>query len=63
MNAEVTDDKGNVIKLHNPVVKKVRKIKVHKRDENGNVMRTKKGNPIMVTKMKKVKHGKGNNSS
>ena len=57
-NAEVTDDKGNVIKLHNPMVKKTRKVKVHKRDEHGDVMRDVKGNPIMVTKMKKVKHGK-----
>lgn len=57
-NAQVIDKEGKVTTPHNPMVKKRVKQKVPKRDKDGNIVRNKKGNPIMVTKMKK---GKNNN--
>lgn len=57
-NLEITDKEGNVTMPHNPMVKKTRKIKVYKLDKDGNIVRNKKGNPIMVMKMKTTKDGK-----
>lgn len=56
-SVEVVDKDGKLTMLHNPMVKKQVKQKVPKRDKNGNIVRNKKGNPIMVIKMKKEKNG------
>lgn len=58
VNIEVPHPKtGELYKPHNPQVKKKEPVKVPKTDSAGDIIRDKKGNPVMVTKMNIGKNG------